>query len=91
MTIFIAAVHMAGGTQHEHVSQLVWVSEETYKSGISPTGDLVNFIENGNSVMVGDGTTKVAVGVVKPQYGAPYLRTYADKQWTDNLLALPRY
>ena len=91
MTIFIAAVHMDGGTQHEHVSQLVWVAEDTYKSGVSPTADLVNFIENGNPVMVGDGTTKVAVGVVKPQYGSSYLRTYADKKWTDNLLALPRY
>lgn len=82
---------MAGGDQHEHVSQLVWVLEDSYKSGINPTANLVNFIENGNSVMVGDGATKVPVGVVKPQYGAPYLRTYTDTKWIDNLLALPRY
>lgn len=29
------------------------------------------------------------VGVVRPSHGSPYLRTYADGVWTDNLLALP--
>ncbi len=29
------------------------------------------------------------VGVVREAGKAPYLRTYADKKWTDNLLALP--
>ena len=32
---------------------------------------------------------KAYVGVVRPGNGrAPYLRTYADGKWTDNLLAL---
>ncbi|MEN4450123.1 DUF3892 domain-containing protein [Mycobacterium sp. SM3041] len=34
---------------------------------------------------------QVRVGVVTPQVGPKYLRTYADGVWTDNLLALPRY
>ncbi len=33
--------------------------------------------------------SKVAyVGVVRPAYGHPYLRTYADGDWNDNLLSL---
>ena len=32
--------------------------------------------------------TKVYVGVVRPEGRAPYLRTYADGKWNDNLLAL---
>lgn len=28
------------------------------------------------------------VGVVRPTYGTPYLRTYADGIWNDNLLSL---
>src|SRR5688572_17042131 len=28
------------------------------------------------------------VGVVRPPGGQPYLRTYADSKWNDNLLAL---
>jgi len=29
------------------------------------------------------------VGVVTPAQGPKYLRTYADNEWNDNLLALP--
>ena len=29
------------------------------------------------------------IGVYDDKVHAPYLRTYADKQWTNNLLALP--
>ena len=36
-------------------------------------------------------TSKVEVGVVKPQGGTPYLRTFANGTWTDNLLSLPRF
>ncbi|HUD02982.1 MAG TPA: DUF3892 domain-containing protein [Candidatus Paceibacterota bacterium] len=28
------------------------------------------------------------VGVVRPTIGLPYLRTYADRDWNDNLLSL---
>lgn len=31
--------------------------------------------------------TKIYIGVVKEQGKAPYLRTYADNKWNDNLLA----
>ena len=29
--------------------------------------------------------------ILRTPEGAPYLRTYADGVWTDNLLALPRF
>jgi hypothetical protein len=48
-------------------------------------------IEEGNSVYTSDGRTRASVLVVTPQYGAKYLRTYADGTWTNNLLALPRF
>jgi hypothetical protein len=38
---------------------------------------------------VTDGKNTVAVLVVDSS--PPYLRTYADGKWTDNLLALPKY
>lgn len=31
---------------------------------------------------------RAEVGVVKPEHGEKYLRTYADGKWNDNLLAL---
>ena len=91
MAVYIAAIHMSGGTEHKHIASCVWVIEKTFKSGITSTGGMVEFIDNGNKVKVSDGTTTASVGVVRPQGGAPYLRAYADQKWTDNLLSLPRY
>ena len=91
MTVYIAAVNMSGGTQHEHIAKVVWVMDGTYRGGISTTSEIVDFINKGNSVMVGDGSTKVQVGVVKREGRSSYIRTFADNKWTDNLLAVPRF
>ncbi len=91
-THYIAAIHLSGGTGHEHITQLVWMNGESHKSGINPIADLVAFIEEKKGdLKVSDGTTAVPVGVVHPKQGTPFLRTFKDKQWTDNLLAIPRY
>jgi hypothetical protein len=44
-----------------------------------------------NTFFVLDGVTgkRADIGVVRPVAGYPYLRTYADGVWTDNLLSLP--
>jgi len=44
---------------------------------------------HGGSQTGANGKGEVAVGVVNVE--PPHLRTYADKKWTDNLIALPRY
>jgi hypothetical protein len=44
--------------------------------------------KNGDA-RVRDSKGDVRVGVVDGT--PPYIRTYADGRWTDNLLALPRY
>ena len=90
-THYIAAVHMSGGNKHEHVAELVSVNGSTFKGEITSTAVVVDFIEKGGDVRVSDGTSNVAVAVVRPQQGRPYLRTHKDKKWTDNLLAVPRY
>lgn len=90
MPVYIAAIHMSGGSSHQHISTVVWMNGSTFQSGISSRDSIVQFINGNNSVKVSDGTTQVDVGVWKYQ-GGSYLRTYADGKWTDNLLALPRY
>jgi hypothetical protein len=42
-----------------------------------------------NVALVSDGRRWVRVHVVNAH--PPYLQTYADGVWTDNLLALPRF
>ena len=50
---------------------------------------MVNFIREKKRAYVCDGRRIVEVGVVDST--PPHIRTYADKIWTDNLLALPRF
>jgi hypothetical protein len=91
-TIYIAAVHLSGGTQHEHISQLVWMNGSTFGSGIISRAGMVEFIDDKKGdVRASDGKTVAQVGVVHPNVGSAYLRTHKDGKWTDNLLALPQY
>jgi predicted secreted protein len=65
----------------------------------NPTGgwrwsveDTIASIEaKSNTFYVKDSSTgkRADVGVVRPDNRKPYLRTYADGVWNDNLLALP--
>jgi hypothetical protein len=82
---------MAGGQQHEHIESVQWRSPSD--TGQSTRQQMVDWLssDQSNQAYVSDGVRTVYVGVVRPQYGAPYIRTYADGVWTDNLLALPRF
>jgi len=88
MDTYIVAVHMVGGTQHEHISQVIW-AYSNFKSGRCSTADMVGAINQGAVVKVSDGSKAVRVGVVSAN--PPYLRTYADDVYTDNLLQVTRY
>lgn len=90
MATRITHIHLQGGNEHEHITAVKW-KQDAGSTGESTKSQMVKFIQDGNSVYVTDGTTRVSVGVVKPQYGEPYLRTHADGKWTNNLLALPRF
>lgn len=56
-----------------------------------PVETVIASIDQGtNTFYVQDAYGRRAnVGVVRPAHGRPYLRTYADGVWTDNLLSLP--
>ena len=71
---------------HEHITHLgnpptwIWEREKVIASIEAKT----------NTFFVRDPYTgkRADVGVVYPGLGAPYLRTYADGDWNDNLLSL---
>jgi hypothetical protein len=88
----ITAIRMSGGQSHEHITHLWWADPGTGAVGSNSTSELVEYVERQQGKLyVEDGQRhRVDVGVVQPQYGAKYLRTYADGVWTNNLLALPR-
>lgn len=84
---FIIAIHLEGGNEHEHITKVKW--QDGPKSNACSRSDMVTWIKEGNKAYVTDGNKTVGVGVVEAN--PPYLRTFADGVWTNNLLALPRF
>jgi hypothetical protein len=91
VTIRITAVRLSGGQGHEHITRLWWTDPASGRTGDNSRPQIVTWIEDNGKAYVDDGRgDRADVLVVTPRYGDKYLRTYADGQWTDNLLALPR-
>lgn len=94
MAVRITRIRKDGGNHynpHEGITDYEWVNEQTRASGMSTRAQMVEFLtRQGGQAYVRDNFGNVAyVGVVTTQNNLPYLRTYADSQWTDNLLSLP--
>ncbi|MEY2565747.1 MAG: hypothetical protein QOE35_276 [Actinomycetota bacterium] len=90
MAVYITAVHMNGAEDHEHIADVRWENRSTTATGESTRAAMVDWIENqSGDARVADGASYVRVGVVNAT--PPYIRTFADDKWTDNLLVLPRY
>jgi Protein of unknown function (DUF3892) len=87
--IFINAIRVSHGVQHEHIVELQWRNPETNQTGRSSREVIVDWIGKGGVAKVADAFRTVDVAVVNAI--PPYVRTHADGRWTDNLLALPRY
>ncbi len=88
--VYITAVHMEGGDNHEHIARVRWRNPADGQTGESSRAEMVDWIRNKHGdARVNDGQNEVQVGVVDAN--PPYLRTHADGKWTDNLLALPRF
>lgn len=88
MATYITAVRMSPTTSndHQHISEVRY--EQPGTNSTCETQAMVDFIRKGNAVSV-HGSPDAQVGVVN--VSPPYLRTYADGDWTNNLLSLPRF
>lgn len=88
MSTYIIAVRMSPTTasDHQHISEVRYEQPGTIAS--CDTRTMVNHIRQGNKVFVhGFPDAQVWVVDVNP----PYLRTFADGVWSNNLLSLPRF
>jgi hypothetical protein len=86
----ITAVHMVGGQNHEHIAEVRWRDPSDGDTGATSRAEMVRFLKDEKGkAYVGNGQHRVWVGDVEAN--PPYIRTYADGVWTNNLLALPRY
>lgn len=82
---------LAGGSAHEHITQVAWLDTDNGKTSRPTVAQMVAFAEQGGKMYVGGENGWNAVQVVRPAGGAPYLRSVKDNTYTDNLLSLPRF
>lgn len=86
--IYITAIRLSA-VGHESITSVKWLNSVTGKAGTTTTADMVTFIRQGNVVQVAGESGPSVVDVV--DVVPPHLRSRSDQQWTNNLLALPRY
>ena len=93
MTIRITAVRMVENPSHQHIGELKWANISTGATGANTRGAIISWLDadSDNRAQVGTGPGAARVYVARPASGESWLQTYADGQWTNNLLSLPRY
>lgn len=91
--IQITAIKQQGGQGHEHISEVQWRNTSTGQTGQSTRQAIADWLSESraNQAVVANGAQWVYVAVCRPTGQPPYIRTHADQEWTDNLLALPRF
>lgn len=90
--IYIYEIHtVPPGTHHGHIEEVKWKDPDSGNSGKMTREEMVNWVsnENGAAYVCGDSAHIARVRVVDAD--TPYIRTYADGDWRDNLLSLPHY
>jgi hypothetical protein len=94
MAIRITCINKSSGYHadpHHAISNLGWVEDGSGKTGKNTRLEVYEWIKNESGVAyVLDSRRDIArVGTREHANGTKYLQTYADRVWTDNLLALP--
>jgi hypothetical protein len=91
--IEITAIRQESGKEHEHITDVQWRNTATSATGQSTRQTIVDWLNESkaNQAVVANGSQWVYVGVVQPENGPPYIRTHADGEWSDNLIALPPF
>lgn len=86
--------HMVGGTLHEHIAEVKYINSNSEENKVTRQG-MVEWLDQSDNnkaiVYSQDRKESSYVGVVHRDNAPDYIRTYADKQWNDNLLTLPEY
>jgi len=91
--IEITAIRLEAGEGHQHITSLQWRNPQTAATGQSTRQQIVEWLDESkaNQAVVARNGGWQYVGVWRPSDQQPYLKTYADGEWNDNLLALPRF
>lgn len=89
MIAYITGIRCTNPPSCERISHVQWSTPINGKSGLTSVPEFIKWLrEAGNSAKVKVAGREVSVGIVEAS--PPYLRTYADGVYNDNLLSLPR-
>jgi hypothetical protein len=93
MAVRITHIRLSSWVEsHEHITDVQWLNESVGNTGANSRASMVEWIDvKKGTAYVGSGLHKAYVGVVTPEGRSPYLRSYADKEWNNNLLSLPHF
>jgi hypothetical protein len=90
MTVYVTAISPSSARQHEHITGIRWLDTSNSTSKAMTSAACIDWLrKSGNKMVVAGDKGPADVRVVEGS--PPYLRTVADGNYTDNLLALPRY
>jgi Protein of unknown function (DUF3892) len=94
MSVRITCINKSRGNHedpHHAIERVGWLNEETGKAGNNSRLEMYDWIKNekGVAYVLDTRNNRALVGTRENLRGTKYLQTYADKVWTDNLLALP--
>ncbi|MBM7416842.1 hypothetical protein JOE30_000892 [Rhodococcus sp. PvP016] len=81
-----------GGTPNEHITDVKWRDDADGEVNYSSKATMVDWIDNKNGHAYVQGQqSRSDVGTVHEAGATPYLRTYANGYYNDNLLSLPTF
>lgn len=90
----IEITHVRFGSTRRTEDEIVaykWRGIESGEVGSSDKPTLVAWVKQNGKAYVGSGADRVHVTVEEPGDRQPYLRTYADGKWTNNLVNLDTF
>lgn len=85
----ITAIHMVGSGGHDRISELKWRNPGTGQTGATSRAGMVAFVRENPSGAYVEGPQRAYLRV--REASPPFVQTYADNTWTNNLLSLSRY
>ena len=94
MPIQVTCINKSGGYHadpHHAIEHLGWINDQTRATGKSTRIQVYDWLKNnGGAAYVRDSRGNTAqVAPREHANGTRFVQTYADKVWSDNLLALP--
>jgi hypothetical protein len=86
----ITAVRFHRVVEHEAVVSFRWRADSGHH-GETDRLTMIEWLEQGGEVVIGDGRDEAPCAVVKIPGIAPFIQAHVNGQWCDRLLALPRF